>query len=349
MIDLQPSSEQEQIVRSVTDFLANELPLERLRSPLDARPNEDGSKWTALGSLGLFGLGLAESLGGVGYGLAEEVLVFREFGRFLVSPAALSSVLGARVAAHSGRPDLISSIASGEMRLGLAVPFEYGAQQPPLDGEYYLIDGSGLDWWLTWNDAGAALIPGAAFTAIEEVASIDWTVSLARARLAHCAPDLWVRSDVDEIAQRASLLAAAMLTGVAESAVADSVEYVKARHQFGQPLGAFQSVKHRCADMATRAGAAWCQTLFAALMLQQGSADSAFQIAAAKIVATDVALRNAAADIQNLGGMGFTSEQNPHLFLKRAHLLDRIGGDLTWHQERLMAMPSPLGQLEHPA
>jgi alkylation response protein AidB-like acyl-CoA dehydrogenase len=165
---------------------------------------------------------------------------------------------------------------------------------------------------------------------------------LARARLDDYTPRYWVDGAGDDIPARANLLTAAMLTGAAEGALHDSVEFVKTRHQFGQPLGAFQAVKHRCADMAARAAAAWCLTVFATLLQQQADPHAAFQIAAAKMIATDAAVRNAAADIQNFGGMGFTGEQNPHLFLKRAHLLDRIGGDLAWTGRQFMTMPSSL-------
>jgi alkylation response protein AidB-like acyl-CoA dehydrogenase len=342
MIDLQPSEDQEQIVRSVTEFLTNELPLERLRPTAQALLGEDHRKWGQIGALGYFSLGLAESLGGSGLELVDEVLVFREFGRFLLSPASLAVALGARVMALAGRPELASAILNAESSIGLAVPFEHQTRGPPLTGMFHLVDDRQSDWLMTWNKAGAALIPRRAFTAIEPVQCIDWTVSLTRARLDDYTPEYWVDSRRDDIPGRANLLTAAMLTGAAEASLHDSVEFVKTRHQFGQPLGAFQAVKHRCADMATRASAAWCLTLFATLLQQQADPQAAFQVAAAKMIATDAAIRNAAADIQNFGGMGFTGEQNPHLFLKRAHLLDRIGGDLAFTSRQFMTLPSSL-------
>jgi hypothetical protein len=341
-IDLQPSDDQEQIVRSVSEFLANELPLERLRPASLALLGEDHRKWGQIGELGYFSLGLEERLGGLGLELVDEVLVFREFGRFLLSPACLAVALGARVAARADRPKLASAILSAETSIALAVPFEHQTRGPALTGMFHLVDDRESDWLMTWNKAGAALIPRAAFAPVETVQCIDWTVSLARARLDEYTPPHWVDTAHDDIAGRANLLTAAMLTGAAEGSLHDSVEFVKARQQFGQPLGAFQAVKHRCADMATRAGAAWCLTLFATLLRQQADPHAPFQVAAAKMIATDAAIRNGAADIQNFGGMGFTGEQNPHLFLKRAHLLDRIGGDLAWTSRQFMTMPSSL-------
>jgi alkylation response protein AidB-like acyl-CoA dehydrogenase len=339
MIDLQPSQEQEQIVRSVAEFLTQELPLQRLRPSAQALLGQDHLKWPQIGELGYFSLGLEEGLGGVGLQLVDEVLVFREFGRVLLSPASLAIALGARLAAQAGNPGLARAILSAEVNIGLAIPFEYENRHPPLTGVFHLLDARDSEWLMTWNAAGAALIPREAFESVHAVQCIDWTVSLARAQLEGYTPPYWIDSARADITSRANLLTAAMLTGAAEAALHDSVEFVKSRQQFDQPLGAFQAVKHRCADMATRAGAAWSLTLFATLLAQQGDPQAAFQIAAAKMISTDAAVRNAAADIQNFGGMGFTGEQNPHLFLKRAHLLDRVGGDLTCTSRQFMTMP----------
>jgi alkylation response protein AidB-like acyl-CoA dehydrogenase len=302
MIDLQPSQDQEQIVRSVAEFLAQELPLQRLRPSGHSLLGQDHLEWPRIGDLGYFSLGLEDSLGGVGLQLVDEVLVFREFGRVLLSPASLAIALGARLAAHAGNTGLARAILSAEVNIGLAIPFRYENRRPPLSGVFHLVDARDSEWLMTWNTAGAALIPRAAFTSVNEVQCIDWTVSLARAQLESYTPPHWIDSARDDIPSRASLLTAAMLTGAAEAALHDSVEYVKSRQQFDQPLGAFQAVKHRCADMATRAGAAWSLTLFATLLEQQGDPQAAFQIAAAKMISTDAAVRNAASDIQNFGG-----------------------------------------------
>lgn len=340
MIDLQPSADQDAIVQSVADFLANELPLSRLCTPSGNEPNADANKWPQMGKLGFFSLTLDEGFDSSASALIDEVLIFREMGRFLVSPAALAMVIGARLAAAAGQPELAQAVAQGATQIGFALPSEYGLGKPPWTGDFHIVEGLEAEYLLCWNNSGAGLIARSAVAQAQTVQSIDWTISLQRGQATALRPEFWVDAQTDDIPARAALLTSAMLTGIAEGATQDSVDYVTVRQQFGQPLGAFQSVKHRCADMTTRASAAWCQTLFATLMTEQASPDRAFQQAAAKIAATDAALRNAAADIQNLGGMGFTGEQRPHLFLKRAHLLDRVGGDAIWQSAQLMAMPA---------
>jgi alkylation response protein AidB-like acyl-CoA dehydrogenase len=114
------------------------------------------------------------------------------------------------------------------------------------------------------------------------------------------------------------------------------VAYAKIREQFGQPIGGFQAIKHHCADMAARAEAAYSASVFAALSVVAGRSDATFQAASARIVAADAAIRNAATNIQVHGGIGFTAECDANLFLKRAHLLEKIGG-ATRGQQRLLA------------
>jgi len=134
-------------------------------------------------------------------------------------------------------------------------------------------------------------------------------------------------------------MVAAMLVGIAEATRDLSAEHAKTRVQFGRPIGVHQAIKHRCADMAVRAEAAGSQMLLAALCVESGRADATFQAAAAKVVATDAAVANAASTIQVHGGMGFTSEHDAHLFLERAHVLDHLLGDRRQHLARLVELP----------
>jgi alkylation response protein AidB-like acyl-CoA dehydrogenase len=119
------------------------------------------------------------------------------------------------------------------------------------------------------------------------------------------------------------------------------VEYAKVREQFGKQIGSFQSVKHICADMAIRSEAALCQASFAALVLANDLADTDFHAVASKIVATDTAVKNAAASIQVHGAYGFTAEANAHHYLKRAHVTDMLWGSLREQRERILTFPTP--------
>ncbi|WP_281376011.1 acyl-CoA dehydrogenase family protein, partial [Pseudonocardia pini] len=148
-------------------------------------------------------------------------------------------------------------------------------------------------------------------------------------------------ADAPELRLRGVVLAAAALCGVAEACRDRSAEYAKTRTQFGQPIGVFQAVKHRCAEMATRCEAAMSLTSYAALVLAEGRPDAAFQVSSAKLVASAAAIDNAADDVQNHGGMGFTDESGAHLYVRRARLLEQWFGGTPRLSTELLAEPAP--------
>jgi alkylation response protein AidB-like acyl-CoA dehydrogenase len=342
MIDLQPTAEQEEPAAAAASFLAGELPTTRLRPVGERVLNQDAEKWPQLGSLGFFGISVPEALGGVGYSIIEEVLVFREFGRHLVSPQALATALGAQVAARTKQVELAADIMAGKAPVGIAVSMDGDDEKGLGKLPCYLIEAHNAEWVISWSGSGAALTRTTAFTDIEPVPSTDSTISLVTAVPRRHTAEIWLPADQLAIHQRALLLTAATLVGMAEASRDDSVAYAKVREQFGQPIGSFQAVKHRCADMATRASAARAQTLLGALTHTERTTDATFQIIAAKIVSSDAAIRNAAANIQNHGGIGFTAEVDAHHFLKRSHLFDQLGSDQRTLRERLLAEPAPL-------
>jgi alkylation response protein AidB-like acyl-CoA dehydrogenase len=170
----------------------------------------------------------------------------------------------------------------------------------------------------------------------ETVPGLDGAVTLERVSLP---PRNRAGAD---LALRATVLIAANLVGLIEAARDMATAYAKERQQFGQPIGAFQAIKHRCADMAVGAESAWTLTVFAALALDEGRADGPFQAAAARIVAGDAALAAARGNIQIHGGMGFTDECDAQLLVKRCHLWLQAGGDTRTHKAALMAEPEPV-------
>jgi alkylation response protein AidB-like acyl-CoA dehydrogenase len=116
-----------------------------------------------------------------------------------------------------------------------------------------------------------------------------------------------------------------------------SVEYGKVRHQFGKPIGSFQAIKHRCADMAVRAEVARSAVTYAAIAVRDGESDAEFQVHVAKTLATGAALSNTTDNVQNHGGMGYTWESDAHLYLKRARILEHTFGSRTAHLDALIA------------
>lgn len=321
-MDLLPDDEQQQIADLTARFLESELPLSRL-SELPAPERLSAQLASALADLGWFGLALPKDQGGVGYGAAEEALVFREIGRKLGPPGILATVLAARCAAMAKQVELRDALLAGRRVATWAECLSTPTIGDTVTGRFHLYDYDGLtsDLVLVAGPHAAALLEVAG-SAPESIPCIDGGVSLS---IWSCRafPALCIVSG-GELHFRAMLLSAAMLAGVSEAARDEAVEYAKTRKQFGQPIGAFQAIKHACADMAIRSEAAWAQSCYASLVLENGSSDAEFQIASARILAGEAALMNSRSCIQIHGGYGFTAECRAQAMLKRTHLFERM-------------------------
>lgn len=339
MVDLVLSADQQQVVDGVSDFLAAEAPLARLRP--DAKHKRDAELWPSMGDLGWFAMALPERVGGVGMSVVEEALVFRQLGRHIFSPNVLASSIGARVAFAAGAADLGEAIASGRERVALMnalAPPEIGKRS---SGSFHLFDGEGARFALAVAETGGAVLieqsqlneRAAARSAVDGVTVENVRLNAASA-VAHA-------DDAQAHHLLLRVLAAAMLAGACEGTRDLASSYAKLRHQFGQPIGAFQAIKHKCADMALRADAVGALVNFASIAVATGRADADFQATAAKLLAGQYALLNAKETIQVHGGIGFTVECDAHHFLKRAHLYDQIGGASRRQQQLLLAIAAP--------
>jgi alkylation response protein AidB-like acyl-CoA dehydrogenase len=340
-MDLMLTSDQESIVDAVASFLDDQLPRERVRELVADPASVTGELWAQFGALGWFGLGLPEEHGGAGLGLVDEILLFREIGRRFVPGPFLAAVLGARIAAFAGEAELAGRILAGEAVVGLAVAHPEGEAPAgaTVSGTVRLFDATGASHVVLVDDGGAALLDVAGLTARTSRRSIDPGTVLEQATADGVDAVAFVPASDDPIGLRGAVLTSALLSGLAEQARDLSAEHARTRFQFGKPIGVNQAIKHACTDMAIRAEAGWAQTCFAALRLEEGAADLALQVAAAKVVAGDAALANASATVQVHGGMGFTDEHDAHLLVKRAQVLDHVCGSKRAQLDRVLATP----------
>jgi alkylation response protein AidB-like acyl-CoA dehydrogenase len=312
IVDLIPDEDQSAIEDTIVSFLADVLPVERLREAANHGGAAESAVWSQLCELGLFGLGLSEEQGGLGLGLPEEALVARALGRHLVSPGVLAQLCAPHLATDEATRD---ALISGEARAAFAIA----------DG--YVLDGEQADWVVVFGPGGASLRARSDLSLAPTDGGLDHTLRFERIEggAGNMQPAL-----------RIEVLVAAYLTGIAQATTDMAVEYAKTREQFGQPIGAFQAIKHSCADMATRASAADTQTFYAATVFGAGE-DDAVEAAAARTLAKRAAFDNAKANIQTHGGMGFTAECDAHLFLKRAMVMDMLGSDARARRAALTA------------
>ncbi|MER6097859.1 acyl-CoA dehydrogenase family protein [Streptomyces sp. NPDC001728] len=275
-MDFRLSEDQRALSRGVRDLLEGRFDREALRAAVDA-PALDRELWRELGEAGFFALRLPEDDGGVGLGLPEAVLVFEEAGRALLP--------GPLVATH---------LAAG------SVP---GAAE----GTVVVTEADeGLVPWLDEADVVIGDADGAV-----PMRSVDPLTPL------HRVPGERRHGEGGRLAGGdgrlvAALLLAAEQVGSAGWATEAAVGYAREREQFGQPIGAFQAVKHLCAGMLVRT-----ELARAAVRAASVTADPV-EIAGAKLLADTAAVGNARDCLQVLGGMGFTWEADVHLHLKRA-------------------------------
>jgi alkylation response protein AidB-like acyl-CoA dehydrogenase len=329
MVDLIASPDQREIADSVAGFMRDNLPVGRLRPQAKSARERDDATWRQIAELGWFGIAMPEEHGGAGFGVAEEMLVSIELGRGLGSPAILASVIGARIAAEAGQASLAADIVSGRVRIGIGKAVEGGALDGAISGEFYLIDAAAAQYVVLWTDKAAVLVPRSSFVAAA-VRATDEGLEVERGTLSGVKAA--ARVEGDAIPRRTNLLLAAQMVGIAEATRDLAAEYAKIREQFGQRIGAFQGIKHMCADSAVRAEASRAQVTFAALVQAEDRKDAAFQTSAALVVALDAGMRNARTGIQVHGGIGFTYDCDANLFLKRAHVINILAGGARRHQ-----------------
>jgi alkylation response protein AidB-like acyl-CoA dehydrogenase len=312
IVDLIPDEDQSAIEDTIVSFLSDMLPVERLRDPASYGGAAEAGVWSQLCELGLFGLGLPEEQGGLGLGLPEEALVARALGRHLVSPGVLAQLCAPHLASDEATRE---ALIAGEARAAFAIS----------DG--YVLDGEGAGWIVVFGPGGASLRARGDLTLAATEGGLDQTMQFER---------IEGGAGSGQPALRIEVLVAAYLVGIAQAATDMAVEYAKTREQFGQPIGAFQAIKHSCADMVTRASAADTQTLYAATVFGAGEND-AVEAAAARVLAKRASFENAKANVQTHGGMGFTFECDAHLFLKRAMVMDMLGSDARARRAALTA------------
>jgi alkylation response protein AidB-like acyl-CoA dehydrogenase len=339
-VNLLPGAEQLEIIAAAGEFLAERMPVERIRADRDAESLISDRLWREGAEMGLLTLGLDEVSGGSGRPFDDEVLLFVELGRRLVPGPFLACTLAARVAAGCGDAALAERIGAGRTLVALAVLRGDGDVRP-VKGTFDVFDPAGASHALVVARGGAALVDIESLGQLVRVHAADPGTRMASATVESAELLHWLPVEDEWIWGRASVLAAAYLTGLAAAAAALATEHAKTREQFGKPIGVHQAIKHTCVDMEIAAEAAQAQTLFAAITLASGRSDALLQVLSAATVAGSAAVDNAAAGIQVFGGMGYTFENDMHLYLKRAHVFRHLFGEPADVLAELLAQDRP--------
>jgi alkylation response protein AidB-like acyl-CoA dehydrogenase len=359
------SEEQEELRASVRRFVTDRAPLAKVRQLMDAG-EIDREFWAQAGAqLGLQGIAIPEEYGGSGFSFAEQAIVLEELGAGLYGGPYLPSAVLAATALlaspdESARQELLPGIASGETIAALAFTEEDGSWDPAgirlaaaKNGDGWVLDGhksfvlSGAEASLylvvAAADGGLSLFAvdaGASGLTATALPTLDQTRNLARLDLA-AVPARLIGSTgdataiLDRVLDIAAIALAAEQLGAAQRALDITVDYTKTRHQFGRPIGSFQALKHRMADLLMEVESLRSAVAYAASAVAEGSDEVPALASLLKAYASETYFHVAAEMIQMHGGIGFTWEHDAHLFFKRAKSSELFLGDGAYHRERL--------------
>jgi alkylation response protein AidB-like acyl-CoA dehydrogenase len=318
-MDFGLTDDQREIQRTARELLSERARPERVREHAEAGTQDD-SLWRELCELGWPGIAIAEEHGGQGLGRIELSILCEELGRSLAPVPFLSSALAATLIEHAGSPEQrerwLPGLATGEI---------IGALGVSVDGAAELVAGAAQAAVivLVEDDEGTGRVLMSGQAEINPVASIDPTRPAAQVK----ASEDWnpahpesLPGDVPAALDRALVAVSSELVGVCDRALEMTLAYVKERKQFGVPIGSYQAVSHRCAQMLLDTEKARALTASAAWSADADPGGLAEAAAMAKAAASDAGREVTAGAIQMHGGIGFTWEADVHWLYKRAQL-----------------------------
>ena len=362
------SEEQEELRRLARKWLADKSPSPVVRSLMETDNGYDPAMWTEMARMGWQGMAIPEEYGGAGFGQLELAVLFEEMGRSLLPAPFFSTVaLGSAAILEAGsekqKHDLLGRIASGETTIALAFTEPNGRwdetgvetmAEPSGNGwlingtKSFVLDGHTADYLIVAarGAEGVSLFLVDADTegvARRRLETMDMTRKQAEVTLT----DVTVSEDhlvgsagrgwavIERVLEKAIVNLSAEQVGAAQKCLEMSVDYAKTRHQFGRPIGSFQAIKHKCADMLVQVESAKSACYYAAWAASEDNEELAVVAPMAKSYCSEAFFHCASENIQIHGGIGFTWEHDAHLYFKRAKSSELLFGDPSYHRARL--------------
>jgi alkylation response protein AidB-like acyl-CoA dehydrogenase len=352
------TSEHQDLADSVRSLVARVAPSEVLHAALETPIDNPPPYWQAAAEQGLPGVHLAESVGGQGFGVLELAVVLAEFGYGAVpGPFVPSAIASALISAHDPDAKVLNDLASGTAVAAYALDSgltatRHGAGEEALviRGEVRAVPAAGeasllvlpvaIDGGEEWVVLRADLLE------IEPITSVDplRPVAHVRANAIEVGDDA-VLSNLSVVVARAliSTLLSAEAVGVARWATDTASEYAKIREQFGRPIGQFQAIKHKCAEMIADTERATAAVWDAARAIDEASEHIGFAAAVAATLAPAAAQRCTQDCIQVHGGIGFTWEHDAGVYYRRALILAASFGRASEYPQKVVDAATTTG------
>jgi len=376
-MDIGFSEEQELLRDTARKFLDAACTIKFVRERMATAEAVTPEFWAQLAEQGWLGINFSEDEGGSGLGLVDLVVLMEEMGRAVMpGPYLATALLGGAAIREAGSPaqrrEYLPPIAEGRAKATLAA-IEPNARwdasgimmnAQPMRGGFSLSgtklfvpdahladiivvaartrDGSTME-----DGVSLFLVPkDATGLGVAAMASIDETRKLCEMRFDNVAvPQTALLGELHQgwsalarVYDAASVALAAEMCGGAQRILEMTVDYAKLRVAFGKPIGSYQGVKHKCADMLVEVENAKSLTYYAAWAVDEGMPDAPLAVSMAKAYASDASRKVSNAGIQLHGGIGMTWEHDLHLYMKRAKASEVAFGDATWHRERVASL-----------
>lgn len=368
------SEDQVELRRAARRFLEVASSEERVRSAMETERGYDQATWKQLSEeLAWTALTIPEQYGGLGMSYLDLHPLMEEMGRALLCSPFFSTIcLGANALLLGGSEEqkerYLPGIAAGETTATLAFAERNNRMDPVgveathaksgsgyiLRGDKsYVLDGHTADLLIvaarSEGSAGAEGVSLFLVTGDTDGLKRSWLPTMDQTRRLASVElrDVAVTDDAllgqegrgwetcERTLDLARIALAAEQVGAAEICLDMSVEYAKVRNQFGRPIGSFQSIKHKCADMLMMIESARSAAFYASALAAQGNEDLEEAASSAKAYCSDTFFHCAAETIQIHGGIGFTWEHAAHLYFKRAKATEILFGDPSFHRERV--------------
>ena len=348
--------EQRALQDAVRSYLRDRFGPEQVRAVYDD-PEGDGDPaelWKARSEQGWLAVMVPEEHDGIGLGLVDAAVISRALGAGTVPGPWLATVLAAEAVRLAGSPEQQASwlprLAAGDAKGAVALLKPGWSPLPEhapatstggtLSGLLQIVEYAHVaDVLVVAADDGLHLVdPRSDGVRLTRCSALDrstrtFTVELdgaAGERLEGSSPEV-----VQALLDRAAVLVANDLAGIARKALFDTVEYDKTRVQFSRPVGSFQAIKHHLADLHVAVTMAEHAALYAAYAVDSGAPDATLAVSIAKSKAADTARQAVSDMIQYHGGIGFTWEHDAHFYFKRAKRQEYAYGDAAQHRERI--------------
>ena len=322
------TDDQQAIKSTAHDFLENRMKAEKRRELAEAGKYDDGL-WGEMCELGWPGIFIGEEHEGQGLGIVELCILQEELGYALAPSPFFSNAAAGLVVQHAG-----SDEQKQRWLPGVATGAERGTVAWVRDGVAPLVPDADSASFIVLLDGSSASVVETGSASVETVDTIDSTRRFSRVEANGGGESLDAADPSEALAPIATALSAE-LVGVAQRSMEMAVDYAKERQQFGRPIGAYQGVSHRCAQMMLEVESARSVTLYAAWASDHEPESQDLASSMAKAYASDAGWRVTAAALQVHGGIGFTWEHDLHFFLKRAKTDAHLFGTASEHRERV--------------